>query len=91
MSLDTTDAGVPPFIMGVTNVVTAYLPAKWSRFFPVIPLTLGFLYGFIVRPAPTTDEGIVRSSAGAGAIALYSVVRNLFGTKPQNAAKPPGQ
>jgi hypothetical protein len=85
MSLDTTDAGVPPFIMGVTNVLTAYLPVKWSRFFPAIPIVLGLIYGFIVRPAPSPDEGVVRASAGAGAIALYSVIRNLFGTKPKDA------
>lgn len=82
--MDTTDAAMSPFIMGVTNLVTAYLPVKWSRWFPLIPLALGAGYGFLVR-AGTTGESAARAGTGAGAIALYSLVRNVFGTKPKDA------
>jgi hypothetical protein len=76
--MDTTDAGMTPFIMGVTNMVTAYLPGKWSRWFPLIPLALGAAWAFI---AGRIESG----AAGPGAIALYSLVRNAAGTKPKDA------
>jgi len=76
--MDTTDAGMSPFIMGVTNVVTSYLPSKWSRWFPVIPLALGVGYAFLVQKPEA-------GATGVGSIALYSLVRNVFGTKPKDA------
>ena len=80
MDLDTTDAGMSPMIMGITNVVTAYLPSKWSRFFPVIPIALGIGYAIYRSKAEA-------AATGAGSIALYSIVRNVFGTKPKDALK----
>jgi hypothetical protein len=76
--MDTTDIGMSPFIMGVTNVVTAYLPVKWSRWFPLIPIALGAAYAFLTKRAEA-------GATGPGAIALYSLVRNAFGTKPKDA------
>lgn len=76
--MDTTDAGMVPFITGVSNVVTAYLPAKWSRWFPLIPIGLGIAWGFF-------QARLESAAAGPGAIALYSMIRNAVGTKPKDA------
>lgn len=78
MNMDTTDAGMTPFIMGVTNVITAYMPAKWSRWFPLIPLALGAVWAWL-------NSAVEKGAVGAGAIALYSLVRNAAGTKPKDA------
>jgi len=79
MQPDEIDATVPTAIMGITNVVTAYLPAKWSRLFPLIPVLLGFAYAII------RGEGLARAITGAVAIAQYSILRNAAGTKPNDA------
>lgn len=76
--MDTTDAGMVPFITGVSNVITAYLPAKWSRFFPLIPIGLGIGWGFL-------QSSLEKAAVGPGAIALYSMIRNAVGTKPRDA------
>lgn len=76
--MDTTDAGMAPFIMGVTNVATAYLPGKWSRFFPLIPLALGAGWALL-------NSAVEKGAVGPAAIALYSIVRNAAGTKPKDA------
>ena len=83
--MDTTDAGMVPFLTGVTNIITAWLPSKWSRYFPAIPLLLGVVYGMVVRAAGSPEEAVAKSSVGAGSIALYSIIRNIFGTKPADA------
>jgi len=88
MHLDDVDASTPTVIMGVSNVLTSWLPGKFSRFFPAIPVLLGFIYAF-VRNAGSGAERFARALTGAIAIAQYSVVRNLAGTKPTDAAKPP--
>ena len=84
MQIDDADMAAPTSIMGVANVLTAYLPEKWSRFFPAVPLLLGVLYAY-VRPAANFGERISRMITGILAIGQYSVVRNMVGTKPSNA------
>lgn len=78
MDITTTDAGMVPFVTGLTNIITAYLPSKWSRFFPLIPLALGTGYGFL-----TSDPA--KAGVGPMGIALYSLIRNAAGTKPKDA------
>lgn len=84
MKIDDADMAAPTSIMGVSNVITAYLPEKWSRFFPAIPVILGIAYAYL-RPATNFGERVSRMITGLLAIGQYSVVRNMTGTKPDNA------
>ena len=85
-NVDSGDLGAITLIMGVTNVITPYLPGKFSRLFPLIPLVLGLGWGFL-KEAGSMGERVGRALSGLLAIGQYSLVRNGAGTKPADAPK----
>ena len=87
-NVDSADFGAVQMIMGVSNVVTSFLPNRFSRLFPLVPILLGLVWG-VLKEAGSLEERLARAASGLLAISEYSLFRNALGTKPKDAPKNP--
>ena len=86
---DLTLAGMAilPLVIGLTNVIKEYLPARYT---PLIALALGLILGLFAEyttPHPVLAAGVAEGIAiGLAAVGLYEAVNHLA----QQPEKPPG-